>query len=143
MIPSWARIESGQLQQGDLLPGCAVPVFPDDYAESPDPSQVGMLIWDLIVMTHSCDLENEKVDHVSLCPVHSLNVLAGIDGKFEKADERENIRRAKYEALHMLATPGNPTDLEGVLIVDFRRIFSLPVGYLKKHAGQSGPRSLS
>ena len=42
--------------------------------------------------------------------------------------------------LHLLASPTTPAVARAALIVDFRAIYSLPVGYLSRHAGQFGDR---
>jgi hypothetical protein len=71
--PDWYEIARGpDLLQGDLLANC--PVFtvsgdfpyplPEDFTPTLDVS-----IFDLIVLTQSCDLENAKVEEVLVAQV--------------------------------------------------------------------------
>jgi hypothetical protein len=62
--PWWTRISGEQLAQGDLLPDCVIPMMPPDFtppvgAEAGDYTFTGEL-YDLIVVTQSCHLENNK-----------------------------------------------------------------------------------
>ena len=93
---------------------------------------------DLIVVTQSCDLVNDKVVLVALCPIHTL-------GEFEKSNPRfksnwENVRRGRVEGLHMLGSPEEPDNNQKARVVDFRQIFSLPPKYLRGRAEQLGAR---
>jgi len=77
---------------------------------------------------------------VALCPIFGVSALAAVDSKFLKAKELDNLRKGRYEALHMLASPENPLDNRGAVIVDFRQIYSLPYDYLSDHAAKLGQR---
>ncbi len=61
--PWWQAVTGRSLAQGDLLPDCLVPVFAaPSIDQSPDDSQeIIVLTQKLIVVTQSCDLENQKV----------------------------------------------------------------------------------
>ena len=134
------RTEGPSLAQGDLLDQCPIPLFPPDFGAESTINTVPFRLAKLIVMTQSCDLENRKVPLVALCPIFGIPALAAVDTKFNKAGELENLRKGRYEALHMLASPETPTDNMGAIIVDFRQIFSLPIDFLSNHALKSGKR---
>ena len=128
------------MAQGDFLIGCPIPSFPADFGDGTGLQNVPFRDGDLIVVTQSCDLENRKAPLVALCPIFGVSALAAVDGKFHKAKELDNLRKGRYEALHMLASPENPLDNRGALIVDFRQIYSLPYDYLTAHAVRVGQR---
>lgn len=129
------------LAQGDFLPRCLVPIFePSARFEYAGAHDVPVGEADLIVVTQSCDLENRKAQFVALCALYNLAELSSIDSKFAKASAREEIRKGRYEGLHMLGSPTSPTDNLQVLIADFRRIYSLPYSYLSEHADRLGSR---
>lgn len=134
----WIEVAGDRLAQGDYLPNCPVPVFPNDYGQSADASSVGVRSCDLIVVTQSCDLENDKVSLVAMCPIFTVVQLKAIDEKYGRADRLEEIRRGKWEALHMLSSPVLPADNWDVRVVDFREIHSLPVPFLGHHASKVG-----
>jgi hypothetical protein len=142
-VPSetfWTEVTGENLAQGDLLPDCLVPVFPADYAQTEVSPAVQVRKLDLIVMTQSCDLENHKVNLVAMCPIMTIDQLTIQDHKYGKPDRLDEIRKGKFEALHMLSSTYTLSDRWGVRIVDFREIHSLPVQFLSSHALKLGKR---
>lgn len=135
----WSQVSGSELAQGDYLLNCPVPEFPADYGQTEE-AEVNVRLVDLIVVTQSCDLMNKKVQLVALCPIWPLNKLQLSDPRFCKTDQLEGIRKGRWEALHMLSSPENPTENQDVRIVDFREIHSLPVRFLERHAESLGPR---
>ena len=129
----WDEIKGGTLAQGDFLPNCPIPLFPADFGTSTGVSSVTVVLGDLIVMTQSCDLENKKVILAAMCPILTIDQLASTESKYRKPETLEEIRKGRYEFLHMLASPNNPENNQDVRIVDFRQIFSLPVAFLGTH----------
>jgi hypothetical protein len=139
MTPFWRSGVFDDLAQGDLLTGCLVPTLPDDYG----PDMVTDAEYeqaDLIVMTQSCDLANLKAGFVALCPIFSLRAFEEINSAFAKKGAWEDVRKGRREGVHLLASPTNPTVSREALAVHFRDIYSLPVGYLKRHAAALGER---
>ena len=69
----WASINEPVLRQGDLLPECWIPEFPDDFADN---MQTALVIpadqADLIIITQSCDVEHGRLSLVAMCPVWSI-----------------------------------------------------------------------
>ncbi len=131
----WGHMSGRSLNQGDLLPGCYVPIFQPDFHARPSMEEdVALAQADLIIVTQSCDLENEKAPFVAMCPIWGLDVFSKLNPKFARNSEREEIRKGRREGLHMLASPEEPSNNQRALVVDFRQIYSLPVGYLRGHA---------
>jgi hypothetical protein len=140
MIPFWIGVHDASLVQGDYLPNCLVPVIPDDYGMAPGPDEVSIRPTDLIVVTQTCDLVNAKSGMVALCPIHSLSEFESMNQNFKKKGAWEEVRKGRREGLHLLASPTHPEDSRGALVVNFREIYSLPVGYLARHAASLGSR---
>ena len=136
----WTEVTGEHLAQGDYLLGCPVPVFPVNYGQTEGNSAVGVRLVDLIVVTQSCDLENKKVSLVAMCPIWTVAQLKVLDEKYGKADRLEEVRKGKFEALHMLSSTDTPAIQWDVRIVDFREIHSLPVEFLGSHAVKLGKR---
>lgn len=140
MKPFFVQVEGEGLAQGDVLPGCPIPLFPPDFGSEGGPENVPLQRGSLIVITQSCDLENGKAPLVALCPAYDIAKQIAADKKFENPKELENLRRGRYEGLFMLASPEEPENNRKALIVDFRQIYSLPFQFLSAHAASVGKR---
>jgi hypothetical protein len=141
MEPFWKQIAGAVLAQGDLLPKCLVPQFEPDYgtgdAEAIQDVPTGDA--DLIIVTQSCDLVNDKVVLVALCPIHTLEAFEETNQKFNRS-RWEEVRKGRVPGLHLLGSPEEPENNRKALVVDFGQIFSLPPTYLRHRAEQLGDR---
>lgn len=133
--PWWERVTTGDLAQGELVYQCAVPILPDDFSPTPGSTvPLGIEEFDLIVLTQTCDLvlSQKKTDTVAACPFRP------VDGDKSLTWERlEEIRKGRREGLHLLACPADHADLAKALLVDFRQVFTLPIGYLMRRASEN------
>lgn len=141
MKPFWTSVNSNRLAQGDWLPGCFVPVFTPEFGRNGDgkPYDVPVKEANLIVTTQSCDLDNDKVELVALCPIYTLAEFR-ISNPGLSNSRCEEIRKGRIAGLHLLASPNEPANNQAALIVDFGQIFGLPLGYLTKRAEELGSR---
>ena len=135
MAPFWLAVTGSELAQGDRLPDCLVPTLPDDFSPACTSADVAIHTVDLVIVTQSCDLANAKSGLVALCPVYSLPTFEAVNPHFAKKGVWEEVRKGRREGLHLLASPENPAVSREALVVNFREIFSLPIGYLRSHAG--------
>jgi len=128
------------LEQGDLLPNCPILVPPDnltdiliDVKEGDKLNTPSKIQWaDLIIMSQTCDLVQDKVTQVLLC----AHFPASTHGK----DARSSIRREQRPSLHMIEKC-EVKDLEfEKQIVDFRTIYTLPKDFVSSFAAKSGRR---
>lgn len=138
----WTKTDGPLLAQGDLLPDCLLPVFLGIPADSTNGASAEQSLKRarLIVVTQSCDLENEKVQFVALCPIHTLDEFEEENSDFKKKGKWESVRKGRVEGLHMLAGPDAPDDNQKSLVIDFGHIVSLPLAYLTQHASTLGNR---
>ncbi len=143
----WRQLAGEQLAQGDMLPGCAIPIISPGFGsnisaavDSTEPIEVEAVESDLIIVTQSCDLENKKVELVACCPIFSLEEFEEINPNFKTTGEWERVRKGQIEGLHLLASPAKPEDQWAALVVDFKSIHSLPIDYLASHASGLGVR---
>jgi hypothetical protein len=139
MTPFWSHGKFEALAQGDLLPGCYLPLLPDDLGPTKSVA-IDLEQSDLIVVTQSCDLANQKAGLVALCPIYTLPQFEQVNPHFAKKGVWEDVRKGRREGYHLLASPTNPGVGREALVVNFREIHSLPVGYLKRHAATLGER---
>ena len=136
----WRLHQGADLAQGDSLRSCLVPIFPADLSTDAEEYQVDIGEANLIIVTQSCDLANEKAEFVALCPLLTLDEMEAANPKFGRKGAWEEVRRGRREGLHMLAGPEEPENNRKALVVDFRQIYSLPYNYLSSHAERLGDR---
>lgn len=131
----WKSAPGAELRQGDYIFNCPVPVFAEQFSWQSE-MQLGVDIefYDLIVVTQSCDLEQNKVRLVALCPIYSLAGYEEINPEFTKKGRWEEVRKGRIEGLYLLSSPTDPENNRECLVVDFREIYSLPFEFLTKHA---------
>jgi hypothetical protein len=82
-----------------------------------------------------------------MCPVWSIAAFEEAQTSLGRAksakawaDYWNNVRKGRSPTLHLLASPTAPEDARAALLVDFRAIYSLPIDYLVRRAGQIGDR---
>ena len=140
MNPFWTSISGSEIQQGDFLPNCFVPVAPDDFSAAKRNAPLDVKNLDIIVISQSCDLANQKSGQVAICPVYSIPFFESTNLGFKKKGVWEEVRKGRREGLHLLASPTMPEEPRESLLVNFREIFSLPIGYLQTQALELGDR---
>lgn len=140
--PWWEVVEEDTLEQGDVLIECPVIVPTTDlpFPLSEENITVDIEVYDVIVMTQSCDLENKKLDSVIVCPHWDLAEVGKVDDSLAKKKTHEEILKGRRPRYTMLESSDIPEVPAGVRIVDFGRVFSLPKAYVCRHAESSGPR---
>ena len=136
----WTEVEGEGLAQGDYLPHCLVPMFRPDYGVDQVQHEVPVQEYDCIVLTQSCDLENEKAFLVALCPFHPIERFEKVNPKFKEKRAWERVRTGRVEGLHLVASMTAPNDNRTCFVADFREICSLPIEYVKEHALSLGRR---
>jgi hypothetical protein len=133
----WYQMVTGEaLEQGDIFYNYPLPkVTPETIRaiqnhETPE-TYVDVNLVDTIILSQSCDIENDNIDTVILCPIWLLadyEAQQVATNKWKNAKERvkrkEDIRQGNSPALHMLAdddTLGIP-----LRVVEFKRIYTTP-----------------
>lgn len=146
LIPdnSWYALASGSdLQQGDILQSCKVITVEADQllAISDEQKAIASLkTYDVIILNQSCDLEQNKLEALLVCPVFSLAVASASRIDFMRPKVLEKIRRGFEPALFMLAAPSLPSFPSEIHIVQFRQLYVLPFDYATNLAKSQSPR---
>jgi len=138
----WCQVQGSELHQGDFLPEIHVPLFRSPFVDGEVGDEVEasteVQSKDVIIVTQTCDLVNEKIRFVALCPVETVQAMETQQPKFAK--RWNEVRIGRHEGLHMLGPLSPDENHKNGLIVDFREIISLPTGYVQKHAIACGER---
>lgn len=130
------------LAQGDVLLRCPVPQVETYVYPLPDDVAVVVDDRDLIVLTQSCDLENNKVDEVLLAAVRDYQSLAITEGEANPVIRskrwRENAVRGDLAAYSLLPPHEDPA--VDWSLVDFHHLFTLSKSYIEDFAQAAGQR---
>jgi hypothetical protein len=136
-ISFWNQVATPQLAQGDFLPDCAVPIF---FVSGAEAEEIPTLEYDLVIVTQSCDLVNQKATLVACCPIFPIEVFEQFNTDFQSKGRWEEVRKGRMEGLHLVGSRTEPGNNRLASVVDFREIYSLPFDYLTKRAAELGPR---
>lgn len=140
-IYPWYQVEQwSDLQQGDLLPKCPILIPPENLSliltesKSDENLSAPLLVEfaDLIVMSQSCDLTQDKITQVLLC--------AHFPSSNHSKSDRVSIRKEQRPALHMV----EKCEIRGFefekRVVDFRTVFTLPKAFVIEFTKKLGKR---
>ncbi len=146
----WYRIiDSPDLEQGDIIKNCPViePFWPDDTEITQEDSYdltALQLEYDVIIMTQTCDLQNNKVETVLLCPIFPVEDITKYNWPDASQKEirslREKIRQGILPTYHMIAASEIQDYEHDIHIVTFDKVFSLPKPYIQEFIKQQNPR---
>lgn len=131
-ISFWQKNLDAGLMQGDYVFDCPVPVFTEIPAGKLK-TIPKVKVYNLIILTQSCDLANGKAPFVALCPIYTLTEFEESNPKAAQKGFWEQVRRGKIEGLHLLSAFENTENNRECFVVDFREIYSLPFEFLIKH----------
>jgi hypothetical protein len=138
----WFSLVSGvDVEQGDIFENCPVFFPPDDLAEIPLVEAV--FAWkeqDVIVLSQTCDMVQgrEKITEALLVPIWKRSELT--EGFLSTTKGMEEARRGNLPGFHVLASCDLPSREREVCIVDFRRVYSLPLTFLRRRSSVTPDR---
>ncbi len=130
----WFRTIAGdELEQGDILEKCPVFSPPESLLPQAPFVEFEEKTYNVIIVSQSCDIarRDDALSQVLLCPVWTIDELMPGRGKNAKRDELEDLRKGKRPALHLLNRCDLPDFSRDFRVVDFRRVYSLPIGYVR------------
>jgi hypothetical protein len=137
----YGLVEGPDILQGDFLNNCPVLLPKDPNEIDRDDLDADLQRYDVVVMSQSCDLEQNHLDLVLVCPHWSLDDFANKGGDFFKSTEgKEQLRKGNVPGYHMLSESKVDTMARGIRVVDFRVVYSLPIGFIKAFAEKGGQR---
>jgi hypothetical protein len=133
----WYTVPTGrEITQGDILFGCPIltPVLADQASvvSAGDRISGQIRLFDVVVMTQACDIDQNKVEDIILCPLASLDEIA----QRNDLESRDRLRRGEAIGRHLV----NATEGFGFHVVDFAHVFSLPKGFVLDFAQKAKRR---
>ena len=131
---------SNDITQGDIILKCSIPLpnkkLFEALLENKEQLQSSLDIKqaDVIVLSQACDILNDKIDSLVVCPVWSLKRLIITNDYFKSSNAKESLRQGKEPSYHLLNAHSSESIMFEYSIVDFHRIYSLPKDYIKSIA---------
>lgn len=148
--PWYQEISGSDFTQGDILVDCPLllpnpeEIFVRALEGSGEKLSTDIPVKQatLIVMTQACDIANQKVNSIVLCPIWPLEEYSKDQAgapQLSTDKGKEDLRRGYYPPLHLL---NRDTDFGfGYQVVDFRELYSLPTGVVALVAGKAKKRA--
>jgi hypothetical protein len=126
-----AKSEDG-LSQGDFVFSC--PILQPFHDIKKEIITANYSEYDVIIMSQSCDIINEKLENVLVCPFWSLSDIESENPWFRSNRNKEKLRKGNQPNYHLLSKCSlNNFELD-YIIVDFRDVFSVPLNYLIEYS---------
>ncbi len=130
------------LDQGDILDGCPMVGLRSFDANRLESAHFDFELYGAIVLTQTCDLENQKVDRVVVAATFDAQSLVD-QGIMKPADIRGPLRAGRVWGYYFLSAD----DILGLneMIVDLRRLTTVRIEVLNElcRAGQRRARLLT
>ncbi len=136
-------IDSSQIEQGDFINDCPIIIPPSKILEGNN-FDFKIVLIDSIVLTQSCDLANNKVKIVLVCPYFSLKTFIENLPPSEQSPKAtknniESLKKGNLPGYHLL-NKSIENDFNDYIVVDFRNVYGVHIESLKEIALNTSPR---
>ncbi|MHA1521316.1 MAG: hypothetical protein ACTSRK_14120 [Promethearchaeota archaeon] len=116
------------LAQGDFIFSC--PILEPIHDVVQDKITANYSEYDVIIMSQTCDLINNKLTNVLVCPFWKLSEIENKFTWFKSKKNKEKLRKGNQPNYHLLNKSNTPEFQFSHIVVDFRDVFSVPFNYL-------------
>jgi len=94
-----------------------------------------------IILSQSCDIENDKIDSLIICPIEPLSDLIKRDDFYKSKKGKIDLIQGKQPPYHLLDKIQLTNDQEAIFyIVNFRNIYTIPKSYINLKTTESPNR---
>lgn len=132
--PWYDVVEGLSLEQGDILEDFPVLVPQRELGDTVEeyiPSVEEH--YNLVVMTQTSDIINDKVRHILLCPVWTEAEIEGIDPSFFGSGIRNKLLKYQVVGFHPINKCQIPSFERPWRIVQFQRVFEVDIERVMEH----------
>ena len=142
MNENWYEVVSSdsQILQGDFIEDCPYIRPPKEVLKSGDKVNLKVSIADGVVMSQSCDLVEDKIDLVLICPLIPLNVLANNSTYFAGQEGKNKLRAGDIYPYHLLNKYSIGKFKADFRVVSFKDVFSIDLEALRSLTRNNGKR---
>ncbi len=131
-------ISSNEIEQGDLISDCPIVIPPSKLLVGEEP-EIEIKLIDSVILSQSCDLVNDKIEIVLVCPYYTLktfiNNLPEEQKKTKKAINKhiDNLKRGHLPGYHLL-NKDSEVNIADYLVVDFKNVYGIQIQSIKEIA---------
>lgn len=134
---------SREIEQGDLIPNCPI-IVPPATIEINGEYDLEVMNINSVILSQSCDLINNKIDIVLVCPTMTLsefrNNLPDSEQTIKAFKKHvDNLKKGHLPGYHLLNKDDN-LGINDYLVVDFRNVYGIHIDNLKIIAENLGER---
>lgn len=140
--PWYGIVEDDSLEQGDFFFSCPIleTTLPTTQGEVPDSIQSNVNVYDVLVLSQSCDLVQGKLETALVCPHWKIEDFEQKEDYLRSTKGKENVRQGNVPGFHMIAACDQANFKSSIRLISFRQVFTLPLSYLNELAHQQSPR---
>jgi len=141
--PWYETVRAEGLEQGDVLRSFPVLVADSNLPAGVDQLQGEIRTFDVIILSQSCDLENDKIRSVLLCPVYDLWLFIEEAKKRNEnwsSEIREKLRQGNLPGYHLLADAKQDGLELPLAVVDFHEVYTAPIKQVRQFAAAATGR---
>lgn len=136
-------VNSNNIEQGDLIIDCPI-IIPPSKIEEGDEPEIEIRLINSMILSQSCDLVNNKIDIVLVCPYYPLKTFienTPEEQQSKKAIKKniDNLRKGHLPGYHLLNID-NEFNIDDYLVVDFRNVYGIEINNLKDIAEKLNKR---
>lgn len=136
-------VSSNEIEQGDLIPDCPI-VIPPSKIEEGDEPEIEIKLIDSIILSQSCDLANNKIQIVLVCPYFTLKTFIESLPENERSNKAikksiDNLKKGFFPGYHLL-NKSEENNIQDYIVVDFRNVYGIQIENLREIAERLASR---
>ena len=122
-----------EIQQGERIGNCPIIIPPNGITEEGE-YEVVVEEYNVVVLSQSCDLENNKIDIVLVAPYWTFDEIEAIHGPSYVGKKYKNkFREGLVPGYHLLETCALDEFTSEHVIVDFKNIYGVDINFLREY----------
>ena len=137
--PWYEVVDGKELFQGDIINSCPL-IIPPSTIENGKDVGVDVFEYNVIVLSQSCDLIQNKLALVLVCPIWTLSEFENKNPTYKNPKMKESLRRGYLPGYHLLNKCEIDGFKKGYIVVDFRSVYSVSFDFLVELAEKKGKR---
>ncbi len=121
-----------EIQQGERIENCPIIIPPNGTTEEGE-YEVVVEEYNVVVLSQSCDLENNKIDIVLVAPYWTFEEIKEINADFVSKRNKNKFREGLIPGYHLLDKCDLSEFNSDYVIVDFKNIYGVKLNFLREY----------
>lgn len=129
---------TNKLEQGDIVFKCQI-VEPTVKVEEDQLLNADVAEYNVIIMSQSCDIQEDKIKLVLVCPFFSLTDIGYHYPDYKSPSMKNKLRQGAVVGFHLL-NKDEDNSIADYLVVDFKSVYAVPLNFLRNIASSREER---